>query len=174
MNTLSVVSLIGSPYTALHPGVLTTIYAIHDHTPGNFTWYRDNNLLRTTTASLLANLDIDSLGTYKVMYTDNKGCSATSNNVTLVADPNFQFYVYPTPNNGQFTVRFYSQVLGVKRVLRVMDSKGAMVFRQEFTMNSPYHQMAVNLTRNSAGIYYVELHNGNGKVIARGSTMVKK
>jgi hypothetical protein len=173
VNTLPVVNVAAAPYTALHPGLLTTIYAIHDHTPGNFTWYRDNTLLRTTTASLLSNLDIDSLGTYKVVYTDNNGCSATSNSVSLVADPNYQFYVYPTPNNGQFTVRFYSQVLGVRRVLRIMDSKGAMVFRQEFTMNSPYQQMVVNLTRNSAGIYYVELHDGNGKVIARGSTMKK-
>jgi hypothetical protein len=174
VNPLPTVNITASPYTALHPGILTAIYATYDHTPGDFTWYRNNTLLRTTTAPVLANLDIDSLGTYKVVYKDSKGCQATSNEVTLVADPNFQFFVYPTPNSGQFTVRFYTQTLGVKRVLRIMDAKGATVFRQEFVMNSPYHQMPVNLTRNSAGIYYVELHDANGRVLATGSTMVKK
>lgn len=174
VNPLPTVTIQASPYTALHPGLLTTIYANHDHTPGTFAWYRDNVLTETTNNPLLPNLDVDDLGTYKVIYTDNKGCTDESNTVTLVADPNFQFFVYPTPNTGQFTIRFYTQTLGVKRVVRVMDAKGATVVKQEFVMNSPYHQMPVDLTRNTAGVYYIELRDGNGKVLATGSTMVRR
>lgn len=173
VNPLPVVSILASPFTSLQPNQLTTLYATFTGTPGTFNWYNGATLVQTTTAPLLPNVGVDGLGTYRLVFTDINGCSGTSNNVALTANQNFEFWVYPVPNDGRFLVRFYSFTLGVKRTLRVWDAKGSVVFEKEFTMNSNYERMDVDISKNTAGTYYVELRDASGP-LGTGKVLVLK
>ncbi len=160
-----------SPSNAVSPGSFVSLSTGFAGMPGTFTWYLDNNQVQVSNAPVIHGISIDDLGAYTVKLTDVNGCEATSAALTVKADPNFQFFVYPTPNNGQFQVRFYAYTLGVKRTLRVYDSKGTMVFRKEFTVSSPYEKMDVDVSRYAHGIYHVELRDADGKILGTGMTM---
>ena len=84
-------------------------------------------------------------------------------------------FIYPSPNNGEFQVRYYS-VKGneVPRSLVIYDSKGAKVFTQTYTVGRPYDKMSVNMGTAPTGVYRVELSDRNGKRIATGTVMIVK
>jgi subtilisin-like proprotein convertase family protein len=166
-----IVSLSASPLTKVGPGQTTSLTAVYDGFPGSFGWYRNNVLVNTTPTSTISNLTIDSLGVYKLIFTDINGCKATSADFPLLAEPDFRFFVFPNPNNGIFQVRFYSYTLGVKRTLSVFDSKGNMVFKKEFIMSGPYEKMDVDVSRYSKGYYHVELRDASGKYLGSGSAL---
>lgn len=160
-----------SPSNVVSPGSFVSLSTGFVGMPGTFTWYLDNNQVQVSNAPVINGISVDDLGAYTVKLTDINGCQATSGALTVKADPNFQFFVYPTPNNGQFQVRFYAYTLGVKRTLRVYDSKGTMVFRKEFVVGSPYEKMDVDVSRYAHGIYHVELRDADGKILGTGMTM---
>jgi hypothetical protein len=163
--TVPTVSIVAAPLTSLQPNQVTTLYATYTGTLGSFAWYVNGQFLQTTTSPLLPNTGIDNVGDLTVVMTDANGCaSAASNTITIKGDPSFEFWVYPVPNDGRFLVRFYSHTLGVKRTLRVWDAKGARVFEKEFTMNSNYERMDVDISKYTAGVYYVELRDANGQL----------
>lgn len=174
VNELPTISITASPLTSLLPNQTTTLYAAFNHTPGSFAWYQNNNPYQVTTVPLLPDLTVDNLGSYYVIYTDNNGCSATSNTIAIQANPDFQFWVYPVPNDGRFTVRLYSGTLAVKRTLRVWNSAGALVFRKEFTMNSSYERMDVDINKYSAGVYLLDLIDASGKTLGASKVVVVK
>jgi hypothetical protein len=149
----------------IRPGQLTSMVASFTGTPGIFTWYRNGLVIRTGIQSTISNLNVDSLGIYKVLFRDVNGCEQTSNEVALTADPSFDFFVYPNPNDGRFTIRFFAQVLNVQRTVNVYNVSGALVFRKPFVMNSPYERMDVDLTKYASGIYSVALVDADKKVL---------
>lgn len=167
------VSITAAPLTSLLPGQVTTLYASNTN-PGSFAWYVNGGLYQTTGSPLLPNVDVDHLGQYHLVYTDVNGCSATSNSVTFQANPDFQFWVYPVPNDGRFQVRLYSPTLGVKRTLRVWTSSGSLVFKKEFTMNSPYERMDVDISKYSAGVYHLDLIDAKGNTIGTSKIILVK
>jgi hypothetical protein len=174
VNERPTISINAAPLTSLLPNETTTLYATFNHTPGSFAWYHNNNPYQTTTTPLLPNLTVDNLGSYYVIYTDNNGCSSTSNTVAITANPDFQFWVYPVPNDGRFIVRLYSNNLGAKRTLRVWNSTGALVFRKEFTMNSSYERMDVDINKYAAGVYMLDLIDASGKTLGASKVIVVK
>lgn len=121
-----------------------------------------------------AGITVDGLGTYKVQLTDVNDCKGVSPDFVLKANPNFQFFVYPNPNSGQFQVRFYSHTLGVKRTLKVYDSKGGLIWKKEFTVNNAYEKMDVDISRNTHGLYIVELRDADGLLLGTGSAIFNK
>ncbi len=162
-----------TPYGAIHPGQTTSLTTGFTGMPTGFEWSIDGTVVQTGVSPTIHGLDIDNLGIVQVTMTDVNNCK-NSAQYTLKASPDFQFYVYPVPNNGQFQVRFYSHTLGVKRTLRVYDSKGGEVFRKEFTMNGPYERMDVDISRNTPGTYHVELRDAQGVQIGSASVVVFK
>jgi subtilisin-like proprotein convertase family protein len=173
LNPLPTVgSITASPRSKLSPGQTTSLsLTTYNGFPGNFGWYRNNVLVQTTLTPNLNNLTIDSLGVYKLVFTDIKGCKATTTDFPLEAEPDFRFFVFPNPNNGHFQVRFYAYELGVKRTLSVFDSKGNLVFKREFIMTSPYEKMDVDVSRYTKGYYHVELRDNSGKYLGSGSAL---
>ncbi len=160
-----------SPYSTLKPGQITSLSTPFTGMPGSFTWYLNNNQVSTGIAPTISGLTVDDLGTYKVVFTDISNCQAQATFV-LRAEPNFEFFVYPNPNNGQFQVRFYSYNLGIQRTVNVYDSKGARVFQKAFTMNSQYEKMDVDISRHAAGLYTVELRDTDGKRLGAAQIVV--
>ena len=160
-----------SPYSTLKPGQVTSLTTAFVGMPGSFTWYLGTNQVASGISPTISGLTVDDLGTYKVVFTDISNCQAQATFV-LRAEPDFEFFVYPNPNNGQFQVRFYSYSLGVQRTVNVYDGKGARVFQKAFTMNSPYEKMDVDISRYSAGLYTVELRDAAGKKLGAAQIVV--
>ena len=103
------------------------------------------------------------------MAYNSNGCSNSSAAFSLGFGESNIFFIYPSPNNGQFHVRYYSNATQpISRTLNIYDSKGARILSKAYSISAPYTDMPVNISHLSGGLYHVELLNGNGERIASG------
>ncbi len=163
---LPTLTLSAAPYTKLFPGLITTLTANASPAAASnvFTWYKNGSVVTGSTGSSIS-VNVDGMGTYTASVKDANGCSsALSNSVTISDSVNGKVFIYPSPNKGQFQVRYYS-VPGnlLPRTLTVFDAKGAKIQSQTYTVGRPYDRMDVNLVNAAPGIYWVELGDVNGK-----------
>jgi hypothetical protein len=61
----------------------------------------------------------------------------------------------------------------MKNILTIYDSKGALVYKKEYTLNSPYQPMDADMSRNRGGIYRVVVNNAAGKKLAVGEVLIQ-
>jgi len=169
---LPTVGLTASPYTSLFPGLRTLLTASSSPNGASYLWTLNGGAISTATGSSWQ-VDVDGQGVYAVRVTDVNGCVNTTNTVTIGDSVSKKLFIYPSPNNGQFQVRYYS-VKGnqLARSLTVFDSKGSKVYSALIPINRPYGRMDVDLRNIGAGIYTVELSDANGKRINTGSVVV--
>ncbi len=171
---LPTVGLTASPYTSLYPGLRTTLSASSSPTGANYTWLLNGGQIASGTASSII-ADVDGLGTYQARVTDINGCVNITSGLSISDSVSGKVFIYPSPNKGEFQVRFYS-VKGneVPRNLVIYDTKGSKVFTQTYSIGRPYDKMSVNMGAAPTGIYRVELSDRNGKRIATGTVMIVK
>ena len=84
-------------------------------------------------------------------------------------------FVYPSPNNGRFQVRYYFDAQGANSTttfVNIYDEKGARVYTRPFTPGAGYGQMNVDLGTYGRGVYRVDLVDGKGNRLKTGSVMV--
>ncbi|MFZ1528676.1 MAG: GEVED domain-containing protein [Ferruginibacter sp.] len=158
-------------YSALFPGLTTTLGVSSTTTASAYTWYLNGVPVSGANASTLP-VTVDGLGTYSVMVEDVNGCSATSAGISIRDSVSDILYVYPSPSNGPFNVRYYSNTTGA-RTLNVFDNKGARVYTKLYTITGPYTNMPVDIVNLSRGIYTVELADRNGKRIKTGRILIQ-
>ncbi|MFZ1528677.1 MAG: choice-of-anchor J domain-containing protein [Ferruginibacter sp.] len=171
VNPTPVVVLSANPYTALFPGLTTTLSAaVSPNAASAYTWYAGGIPLSATGNTLP--LNVDQLGTYYVVAEDINGCTGTSNSIVVKDSVSDVLYVYPSPSNGPFNVRYYSNTTGA-RTLNVFDNKGARIYTKLYTITGPYTNMPVEITNLSRGIYTVELADRNGKRIKTGRVLIQ-
>ncbi len=138
-----------------------------------YQWFRDGLALPNTNNNTYI-LRPDGYGLYTATVTDVRGCSATSNLVTITTAAFNNLFIYPNPNNGIFQIRYYSDPNATElRLVNIFDSKGSRVFSKLFTIARTYQEMDVNLSGLSAGVYMVELIGTNLKRIASAKVIVK-
>jgi subtilisin-like proprotein convertase family protein len=174
VNPNPVIVVSANPVTELYPGLTTTLSAAVSPNPAaTYTWYRNNVIVPGATANTLV-VDIDKLGTYKVTVNDVNGCNNTSASITIKEAANSILFIYPSPNTGQFQVRYFSELGSTQypRTLSVYDSKGARVFTKSYSINSPYTRMDVDLKNHAKGVYNVELTDYNGDRIKTGRVVI--
>jgi len=162
------------PVTQLYPGITTTLTATASPAGATYQWYRNGVAVPNATSGSLV-VDVDGLGEYSVTVVDVNGCSGASTaSITITARPNDILFIYPSPNTGQFQVRYQSLDgnSSLPRNLTIYDSKGARVYSKTYTINAPYGRMDVNMTPLSKGIYRVELSDANGNRIKTGSVLI--
>lgn len=169
------VSLSASPYTSLFPGLTTTLSA--SVTPsGNYiyTWYKNGVLVSGANSTTITGINLDKLGSYSVNVTNATGlpCSKTSSLVAITDSVTTKMFIYPSPNNGQFKVAYYTPTSNPKNTLVIYDSKGAKVYTKQYAITSAYQIMDVDMRKNGKGIYQVVLLDANGKVVANGSVSI--
>ncbi len=170
------ISLTASPYYTLFPGLSTTLTANSSITGTNVTynWFYNSNAFTNNTNTYLVN--INKIGTYKVNVVDNvNGCTNTSADVVIKDSASTKLFIYPTPNDGRFTVAYYNSSATVtKQSIVIYDAKGFTVFNQTFVVNQTYQLHAIDLRRNRGGVYYVALFDINGKRLATGHVSIIK
>jgi subtilisin-like proprotein convertase family protein len=176
VNANPSISLSASPFTSIFPGLQSTLNATVNPAGGNntFAWTYNGSPLTTTSGSYV--VDIDRLGTYAVMVTDQNGCkSKVSNSITITDSLNTNLFVYPNPNNGQFQVRYNDQLNGVSnpRSMNIYDAKGSRVYRKEFTPAFPFGRMEVDLRQFGKGVYMIDLNNAAGERLQSGRVVVQ-
>ena len=165
VNPLPTISLTATNPPVLLPTQTTSISANVNPTGGTFAWFKDGvPRVPAVTIGTLSNLGVEDAGTYRAVYTDLNGCVNTSENIVISAEPSDRLFIAPNPNFGQFTVRYYNQP-NEQLVLRVFNSKGALVYNRKAVTTLAYTRMDVSLGNNAPGVYLVELRRTNGQLL---------
>lgn len=176
VNPRPTVTLAAAPYQKLFPGLTTTLTATINPPAGGFnlTWYYNNNQIPGATGTTYV-VDVTKLGNYRVdIVNPVTNCNNQSNVVTIGDSASTRLFIYPSPNDGQFTVAYYNQgASNTQRSITIYDAHGAKVKSiQNIPINSAYNLVPVNIQPAQRGIYYVVLGDASGKVIAKGSVVV--
>jgi len=90
-------------------------------------------------------------------------------------------FIYPNPNNGNFTVSLYNYITNENKsrfqTVQIYDAKGARVFKKTYPVNvgnlQGYNLLPVNLTNAASGLYFVTVEDGYGNQIGVGKAFVK-
>jgi hypothetical protein len=118
--------------------------------------------------------NIDGLGIYALIVKDINGCVGSSLPLEIKEVAIDNLFIYPSPNTGQFQVRFYSMKGNnpIVRNINVFNSKGEKVFSKTYTIIQPYSSLDVNLTNQGKGVFSVELSDVNGKKLKTGRVII--
>jgi hypothetical protein len=175
VNARPTVTLSASPVTSLFPGLTTTLTAtILPSAAGfNISWFQNGVLLPGVTGTTY-NVDVTKLGLYRVdIVNPTTGCNNTSENLLIKDSASSRLFIYPSPNDGQFTVSYYNSAGGNStRTVTAFDAKGAKVYEARFPISGPYTLFGVDLRPAQTGIYLVVIGDGTGKRLAEGKVLV--
>jgi hypothetical protein len=173
VNPLPTVNIVTSIPPSLLPGQTLNLTTVVSPAGGTYQWFK-NGVAMSNTGSSLTGLTVDDIGTYHVTYTDPNGCVKTSADVVVSGLPSDNLFVYPIPNNGQFTVRFFNAD-NENATIRVFDSKGAMVYEKAQLTGTAYTALDVDLGPTiSSGVYVVVANNSAGKKIGAKRIVVRR
>ena len=170
------VSISAAPYTMLFPGLSTSLTANVIPTGSyNYAWFKNGVLVTGATLSTLTGIDLDDLGSYTVTVTNTSGLPCTNTSAPkLIADSaSSKLFIYPSPNNGQFKVAYYTPGTNALNRLIIFDSKGSQVFNRTYNLLSPYQLMNVDLRQHGRGIYRVIVFDKAGIKMASGSVVIQ-
>jgi subtilisin-like proprotein convertase family protein len=159
------------PYTVM-PGTTTTISVTPPQGNGSYVWFLNGSPIVGVTGNQLT-AGVDQIGQVSVQYTNAFGCVSTSEAVAVTGTRSSNLFIYPSPTNGQFSVRYYSDAstTPLVRQVNVYDSKGARVFTRSFNVLQPYQNLSFDLSGHPAGVYRVELMDRTGRRIKTGSVI---
>ncbi len=167
--------VISASATALLAGQQTTLTVNVTPAPGlSFAWYLNAVLQPATGNSLIAT--VNSLGSYRVIVTSATG-SCQSELIDITALPSTKLFVFPSPNDGRFTVSYYtagaSNTNKTKQSITIYDSYGRRVHTQEYEVTQPYQLHPIDMRRNGSGVYFIVLREANGNKIKTGEVVVR-
>ena len=170
------VNISAAPYSMLYPGLSTTLTA--NVTPAgsyNYSWFKNGVPVPGATLSTLAGIDLTNLGNFTVTVTNTSGlpCSNTSTPKLIGDSATTRLFIYPSPNNGQFKVAYYTPGTNAINRLIIFDSKGSQVYNRTYNLLSPYQLMNVDLRQHGRGIYRVIVFDKIGLKMAAGSVVIQ-
>jgi len=173
VNPLPTVSITPStPAPVVRPGESITFTAVVSPGGGTVQWSFNGVPIPGATSLVLANRNVNHIGTHTVTYTDLNGCVQTAS-IELIGETQDRLFVYPSPSSGIFHVRF-NNTSGQQVRLNVYDSKGRLVYRQDVTTGAvTYHDMRVNLSTAESGTYIVEVVDAGGSRIGSGHVVIQ-
>jgi len=168
------------PLTSLLPGKTITLTA-NPSAPAagvtqTITWFYNNNPVPNTGNTRVVN--VEQVGTYRVTiqdaYAGGLTCSAQSADVVIDAQASDKLFIFPSPNNGRFTVSYYNAGgSSTQRKIIIVDAKGATVYNQQFNITGPYTLLNIDLRNASRGIYIVLVGDAAGNRLAEGKVHVR-
>jgi Secretion system C-terminal sorting domain len=163
-----------NPLLSLLPGLSSTLTATSNLTNNvSYTWYKNNTAITNITNTYP--ITVNNIGTYSVKVTDLvNGCFKISNDIVIKDSVTSKLFIYPSPNNGQFTVSYYNTDGSSTQTIAVFDAKGSRVYYNKFPVAQVYQLHPVNITNNRGGQYFVIIGDANGKRLAVGEVTVVK
>ncbi len=182
VRQLPSVTLTAAPRTSLLPGQTTTLTAVPSASTGGTlttTWLYNGAPAVPAISGNSYVVNVEHTGTYQVQIQEtftspSVACSSQSSIVTIDASASSNLFIFPSPNDGRFTVSYFNSAgTSTKRKIAIFDSKGALVYNREFTIAGPYTLLNINMERASRGIYYVVVGDANGSKLADGRVHVR-
>ena len=183
VNPKPIVTISAAPVRNLFPGLTTTLTAAVSPNPTGalYQWFRNGTAVAGATSNRLL-VNIDGVGTYTIRVTDANGCIAaagtsTPGSIVIGDSANFtKLFIYPSPNNGRFQVRYFNDVAngGLNPgVINVYDAKGSRVFSRNYNIGGGFQAMNVDLgASHGSGIYRVDLLTSTGERIKTGTVII--
>ena len=165
VNALPVANINATPASAILPGQTITLSANTTPVVTIYKWYLNGILISNQTSNNII-VSSDKLGTYTLAVTDANGCSGSAQAINVKDSVLNASLIYPNPNSGKFQVReatFSADNKG--RLVNIFDSKGALVYLKEFTVNYSYQPMEVVVEKLSNGLYLLALYDSKGKLL---------
>lgn len=164
---------------SLTPGKSATLTATATASTGGVlttTWTYNGNPLAVTGNSYVAN--VEKTGVYQARIAEawpgGLICSNLSPVITIDAPASNKLFIFPSPNDGVFTVSYYNNGgASTSRTVTVYDSRGAKVEFKQFTVAGPYSLLSIDIKPAQKGIYYVVVGDASGKVLAKGKVAVQ-
>jgi hypothetical protein len=164
---------------SLTPGQSSTLTATPTASTGGTlatTWTYKANPLTATGNSYIA--DVEKVGAYQVRIQETwpggLACSNLSPVVTIEAPASNKLYIFPSPNDGSFTVSYYNNgSASTSRKVTVYDARGAKIEYKKFNVAGPYTLLGINIKPAQKGVYYVVVGDGSGKILANGKIVVQ-
>ncbi len=139
---LPVVTISVAPVDQVKPGTTTYVTAGSVPSPVSYVWRFNGTIIPgANTRSVLA--DVNGIGKYNVTVTDINGCSNTSQDLDVRALSSDKLYIYPNPNNGQFTLRWYSYWIHEQFIVTITSASGSVVKKKIFNSNNNYYPNAI-------------------------------
>lgn len=179
VRQLPSVSLSASPLTTLLPGQTTTLTAIPSISTGGVlstAWLYNASPVTNTGNTRVVN--VEQVGTYKVLIQEVFGsgltCAAQSTDVVIDAKESDKLFIFPSPNDGRFTVSYYNAGgNSTQRRIIIVDAKGARVYDRQFPIAGPYTLMNIDLRQVNRGIYFVMVGDASGTKLAEGKVHIR-
>lgn len=178
VRQLPTVGLSAALLTSLLPGQTTILTATPSASTGGTlttSWFKNGTAFTNTGNTYVVN--VETTGSYRVsiqeIFTGGLVCSNQSPVVVIDAAISNKLFIFPSPNDGQFTVSYYNNGgASTSRTVTVYDSKGAKVYNARFPVTGPYTLLSVNIKPAQSGIYYVLVGDAAGNKLAEGKVLV--
>lgn len=179
VRQLPTVTLSAAPLTNLLPGQTATLTATPSASTGGVlttTWLLNGNSISNAGNSRVVN--VEQIGTYRVTIQETFGsgltCSNQSADVVIGATPSPKLFIFPSPNDGRFTVSYYNNGGNItQRRIVIVDAKGAKVYDQIFPIAGPYTLLNINLRNAGRGIHFVMVGDASGAKLVEGKVHIR-
>lgn len=179
VRQLPSVGLTAAPLTSLLPGQTTTLTATPSASTGgtlSTAWTYNTNPLAVTGNTYVVN--VEKTGSYQVgiqeTWTGGLVCANVSPVVTITAQSSNRLFIFPSPNDGRFTVSYYNNGgNNTQRQIMIYDAKGAAVYSRKFSITGPYTLLPIDLRQANTGIYIVVVGDAQGKKLAEGKVHIR-
>lgn len=173
------IGLTAAPLTSLLPGQQTALTATPSATTGGVistVWTYNGQSV--TPLNNTYTVTVNGLGDYQAAiretWPSGLFCSALSQVVTITANVSSRLFIFPSPNDGNFTVSYYNAGGGsTSRQLVIFDAKGAAVYKRGFPISGPYTLLPVDLSRAARGIYFVVVGDAAGNKLIEGKVHIR-
>ncbi len=169
------VTLSASPYTKLLPGKTTTITATVTPATGFTTVWTWSGGPITVTGNTYT-VDVNHLGTYTVVATIGS-CISVPATITILDSVSSKLFIYPSPNDGRFTISYYSPGASnsnkTTQKISIYASNGRLTFNKTYDVTQPYQLHQMDLRAFGSGVYYIVLTEANGNKIKTGEVVIR-
>ena len=178
VHQLPTVSLDAAPLTSLTPGLTTVLTAIPSASSGgelSISWFKDDTPVNVPGTDLI--VDVTGLGNYQVKieeaWADGNICANESQVVAITPTASTSLFIYPSPNDGRFSVSYYNSAGGnTRQSVTVYDAKGAKVYSKIFTFSGPYQLHDIDIRGKARGVYFIVVGDAYGKKIIDGKVLI--
>jgi hypothetical protein len=170
---------LAAPLTSLLPGQTTTLTAAPSGPAGGtqtLSWFLNGAPL--TQSGPTRTVNVEQVGVYRVRIAETfpggLTCSTESADVTIVAPESDKLFIFPSPNNGKFTVSYYnaSGATSQRRIV-IVDSEGKKVYDRIFPVSGAYTLLNIDLRTASRGIHIVQVGDATGTRLASGKVHIR-
>ncbi|OSZ80999.1 hypothetical protein CAP36_07120 [Chitinophagaceae bacterium IBVUCB2] len=165
--------------TSLLPGQTSTLTATPSASTGGTlttSWLYNGAAVANTGNS--RPVTVEQIGAYRVTiqeaFSGGTTCTNQSAEVVIAATVSNKLFIFPSPNDGNFTVSYYNNGgSNTSRTINIYDAKGNKAFSKIFPIAGPYTLIPINMSNAARGIYFVVVGDASGRRLAEGKVHVR-